>query len=267
MPSTASDVDARPRVLSIASGVGGLDLGVRLAVPTSRVVCYVEREVYACAVLVSRMADGWLDEAPVWSDARSFDARPWRGCVDLVVGGYPCPPFSQAGKRLGLDDERNVWPDIARIVRELEPAACFFENVAGHLSCGAYEVTRELHGLGFLVAATLLSAEEVGAPHERNRLFVLAAHPDRVELRQLEQWVSRPGERGDFRARWEAVSRDHGQVTWGGPRPEIHRVDDGIPERMDRLRAVGNAVVPAQAAHAFRELATALIGLGDDFAC
>jgi DNA (cytosine-5)-methyltransferase 1 len=115
-----------------------------------------------------------LDCAPVWDDLTSFDGKPWRGIVDIVHGGYPCQPFSVAGKKLGDKDPRHLWPHIARIVREIEPALCFFENVGGHLRLGFEQVHDDLRQMGYGVKAGLFSAEEVGAPHRRERLFILA---------------------------------------------------------------------------------------------
>lgn len=168
-------VDARPiNVLSLCTGAGGLDIGLGLAVPPARVVCCVEHEAYACEVLATRMAEGSLDVAPVWTDIRTFNGRPWRSVVDWVIGGYPCQPFSDAGKRRGADDPRHLWPHIARIVEEAQPSLCFFENVSGHLSLGFREVAEDLERMDFEVAAGLYSASEVGAPHNRKRLFIMA---------------------------------------------------------------------------------------------
>ena len=86
-------------------------MGIKLAVPNARTILFVERESYACEVLATRMQEGSLDCAPVWTDIRTFDGKPWRGVVDCVVGGYPCQPFSFAGKRAGENDERHLWPD------------------------------------------------------------------------------------------------------------------------------------------------------------
>jgi len=161
-------------ILSLCAGVGGLDLGIRLAQPNARTVCYVEIEAFACEILAMRMEDKTMDEAPVWTDLRSFNGKPWRGIVDCITAGYPCQPFSVAGKQKGKDDPRHLWPDVYRIVREVQPRLCFFENVPGHLRLGFEQVHDDLQRLGYRVKAGLFSAEEVGASHKRERLFILA---------------------------------------------------------------------------------------------
>ena len=126
------------------------------------------------------MAEGALPSAPVWSDIRTFDGRPWRGKVAGIVAGYPCQPFSTAGRGAGFDDPRNLWPDIARVIAEIRPWWCFFENVSGHLRRGYFtDVRPDLETLGFRCAEQVVKASDVGAPHRRERLFVLAvANPD-----------------------------------------------------------------------------------------
>lgn len=165
-------------VLSLCAGIGGLDLGLRLALPTARTVLYLEREATAAAILAARFADGSLEDAPIWSDLRTFDGRAWRGCVDILTAGYPCQPFSVAGQRRGEDDPRHLWPHVARIIRECEPTWVFLENVGNHLKLGFREVALELREMGFRVEAGLFTAEEVGAPHRRERLFALAFAAD-----------------------------------------------------------------------------------------
>lgn len=166
------------RILSLCSGVGGLELGLKLAMPTSRTVAYMEIEAYACEILVKRMEEKLLDPAPIWTDVKSFDGKPWCGKVDLIAGGYPCQPFSIAGKKLGDKDPRHLWPHVRRIVAEVAPAMCFFENVGGHLQLGFEQVHDDLCELGYKVKAGLFTAQEVGAPHRRERLFILAYRND-----------------------------------------------------------------------------------------
>jgi len=120
------------------------------------------------------MEETALDPAPVWDDVASFDGRPWRGGVDIVTAGYPCQPFSVAGKRQGTDDPRHLCPHVARIIDEVEPPFVFLENVAHHLRLGFPEVASGLVGMGYRLAAGLFTAAEVGAPHKRERLFILA---------------------------------------------------------------------------------------------
>jgi DNA (cytosine-5)-methyltransferase 1 len=119
------------------------------------------------------MEEASLDSAPVWDDITTFDGKPWRGVVDIITSGDPCQPFSVAGKRLGESDERYIWADIARVVQEVSPRFVFLENVAGAIEFRA-GCKRELEGMGYRVEAGLFSAEEVGAPHQRVRLFLLA---------------------------------------------------------------------------------------------
>lgn len=167
--------------VALCAGVGGLELGMHIAEPGYRTVCYVEREVFPAAALVARMADEALDQAPVWSDVTTFDGRPWRGRVHLLTAGYPCQPFSFAGRRRGADDPRHLWPHVRRIIGEMDPEWCFFENVEGHLSLGAASVFTDLSEMGYSVKAGLFSAAEVGASHQRRRLFIVA-HADKVPL-------------------------------------------------------------------------------------
>jgi len=185
-------VDTTPvHCLSLCSGGGGLDLGVRLAIPHARTVCYVEREAFACEVLVQAMQAGHLDKAPIWTDLTTFDGKPWRGKVDFIFGGYPCQPFSVAGKRQGESDERWLWPDIVRIIREIRPRFCFFENVPGHLRLGFDRVLCDLAEIGFDVEWTTLSAAECGASHKRERLWILArSRCLREEGPQHQPWSS-----------------------------------------------------------------------------
>lgn len=174
--------------LALCSGIGCLDLGLRIATAGSyRVVCHVEWEAFPASTLVARMEEKALDQAPVWDDITTFDGRPWHGVVDIVTAGLPCQPYSLAGERKAHDDERALWPEFVRIVEEVEPAIVFLENIANFLRFYG-PVWSELSRLGFIHAPPLLyTAHEVGAIHERKRLFVLATHPDRLRRNQRQQ--------------------------------------------------------------------------------
>lgn len=185
------------RVLSLCSGIGALDHGIRLACPTARTVCLVEGEAFCVASLVAQMSRGELDEAPVWSDLTTFDGLPWRGVVDTVVAGFPCQPASVAGSRRGTADKRWLWRDVQRIVGEVQPRWVFLENVPGLLTApgtwlgesdcpdafrgGAVgEVLGGLASLGFAAEWCCVPASAVGSPQGRMRWFCLA-HCERAE--------------------------------------------------------------------------------------
>jgi len=197
------NVALRPQslnILSICTGGGGLDLGIELAIPGARAVCMVEREAFAVAHLVAAMEQGLLHPAAIWSDARTFDGRRWRGCVDGLIGGIPCQPHSLAGRKKGSLDERDLWSSARRIIVRSRPWFVLIENVAGMLSpgddevAGAERVWRDLRKLGFAVEIGLFTAAEVGASHERERLFILGvADPERE---QRGAWRSEPGGAG-----------------------------------------------------------------------
>ena len=297
--------------LALCAGIGGLELGVARAIGGCyRCVGYVERDAYAASTLVARMADAALDRAPIFDDLESFPCELFRGRVDLVTAGFPCQPFSVAGAQRGLEDERWLWPLVFRIVRDVGARFVFLENVPPIVAHGLGAILGDLASLGFDAEWSSLRASDVGAPHRRERLFVLAvADRDGAGLTRLglgsvldrEREASRgdvdgcsgedmgnahgarlegrrESERGctDERPPWPPGPEDAlGWERWraaGGPEPALCRSPSRLPNRMDgdlnaeadreaalanradRLRCLGNAVVPAQAELAFREL-------------
>jgi DNA-cytosine methyltransferase len=160
--------------VSLCAGYGGIDIGLSRAIPSLRTVAFSEIEAFACANLVSKMEAGLLDAAPIWTNLKTFPWAEFHGRVDILSGGYPCQPFSSAGKRLGTEDPRHLWPYIADGIRAMRPRMCFFENVEGHISLGLREVVGELESIGYKVSWGIFSAREVGAPHQRKRVFIMA---------------------------------------------------------------------------------------------
>lgn len=234
-------------VLSLCSGIGGLELAIRAAIPGTRVVGYVERDAYAEAVLVARMADSSLDQAPIWRDLESVPCASLRGRVDLISSGFPCQPVSLAGKGLAQSDERWIWPDIARIIRDVGPGLVFLENVSGLRRRGLGHVLGDLAALGLDAEWTCLRAADIGAPHLRERVFVLAYSGS------SKLWIESRrsgGPRWTFPAEPTASGANAGRL----PAPALGRGPDGLPGWVDRLRCLGNAVVPQQAEAALREL-------------
>jgi DNA (cytosine-5)-methyltransferase 1 len=160
--------------VSLCAGYGGIDLGLHRCIPNLRTIAYSEIEAFACELLLARMEGGQIDAAPIWPDLKSFPWSDLRDRVDILSGGYPCQPFSSAGKRLGREDPRHLWPYIADGISILRPRLCFFENVEGHISLGLREVIEHLGELGYSATWGIFSAAEVGAPHQRKRVFILA---------------------------------------------------------------------------------------------
>jgi DNA (cytosine-5)-methyltransferase 1 len=264
--------------LSLCTGGAGLDLGLGLALGNVRTICRVEHEAAAIEILAEAMESGCLDEAPLWTDLQSFDGCLWSGLVDTLTAGYPCQPFSKAGRRRGQRDQRHLWPHVRRIIGEAEPGIVFLENVSDHLSLGLREVVRELEEMGFGVAAGLYSAEEVGASQERERLFILAvAHTMRPRLPDAQQpsltgqaeqelfarapteqlrrplFPPGPGDAGGWR---RILEEDKSLIP---AQSQVRLLADGLArDRAHWIRLLGNGVVPLQAAYAFCSLWTAL---------
>ena len=314
-----------PTVLSLCTGYGGIERGLDLAGFEHRVLAHVEIEAFAIANLANKMERGKLLPAPIWSNLKTLPVEPFRDRVDLITGGYPCQPFSAAGNRKGEEDPRHLWPYIKEIVRAVRPVRCFFENVEGHISLGLREVISDLESLGYKVAWGIFSAAEVGAPHQRKRVYILADRDsvrcdrrelsDRIGGRSLEieaqQRPTKPlvrseaegccGEnrenelahtrcgtsaeskqqaklrstrssessrgtrencgqtKNEQRQKWP-VGPKQKQLSWEQPRtvwktkPELGGTLDGYSNRVDRLRLLGNGVVPQTAAKAWLTL-------------
>ncbi len=232
------------RMLELCAGVGGLGLGVHIAVPGARTVAYLEREAFAAATLVARMESGNLAPAAVWSDLATFDARAWRGAVDCVVSGDPCQPNSNAGNRLGKDDDRFLINQVIRIVEGCRPARVFRENVNGNVAGQLEAIVGPLERMGYRVAAGIFSAASVGAPHDRERLFIMADADDAGLQGRLE--AAGQG--------WSGPEGHAGAGGWWSAEPALDRVANGMADRVDRIRACGNGVVPLAAAYAWRAL-------------
>jgi len=252
------DVDSTQNIISFCTGYGGIEDGIRRAGVDVRTVCNVEIEAFVQANLVAKIEEGRMDNAPIYSDLKTFPARIFRGKIHGLIGGYPCQPFSSAGKRKGEEDPRHLWPYIREHVRAIRPVWCFFENVRGHTTMGLWRVLSDLEEDGYRTEWGLFSAEETGAPHQRIRVFILAYSASR-EPRQSQarnggqdigggsedtRWPARPGEE---QYEWEEPRVTEAQSELGG-------AVDGLTHRVDRLRLLGNGVVPQTAELAWKTL-------------
>ena len=159
--------------LALFAGAGGGILGGILC--GWRTVCAVEYDPYCREVLLRRQEEGHLKPFPIWDDVRTFDGTAWAGAVDIITAGFPCQPFSVAGRQAGADDPRNMWLDTIRIIREVRPGWVLLENVPGLLATGyIYTIAGELSEAGYDFKWDVVSAAETGAPHKRDRWWCLA---------------------------------------------------------------------------------------------
>ena len=198
--------------MSLCAGAGGLDMGLGIAEPGFHTRCFVEWEEYPRRAIIAAQRAGYFAPAPIWDDLRSFDGRPWQCHIDTILAGYPCQPFSAAGQRKGADDDRHLWPDVARIIREVQPEWVFLENVAGHISLGLETVLRELWDMGWTPAAGAFSAAEVGAPHERLRVFIVAhRNSDKPSADRREPYSGPDGRHDTCRCGGDAMAHPHGR--------------------------------------------------------
>lgn len=265
--------------LALFAGAGGGILGGKLL--GWRTVCAVEIDSYARSVLLARQRDGVLPRFPVWDDVRTFEGRGWRGCIDVVTGGFPCQDISSAGQGAGLDGERSgLWVEMARIIGEVRPEFAFVENAPMLTSRGLDRVLGDLASLGFDARWGVIGADDVGAPHRRDRIWIVAhseahgrgsrgarglAPGGEREREQPLQTVADTNRKGlaqregqPSHARQEQPTIERGD--WWLVEPDVDRVADGVAYRVDRLRALGNGQVPLVAATAWRVL-TANVGV------
>ncbi len=175
------------RHLSLCTGYGGIDLGLKRVLPALRTCAYVEVEAFCCATLVDQMEQGNLDPAPIWTDVKTMPLEAFPKGLEILSGGFPCPPFSQAGNRNADDDPRHLFPYIKNAIRTIQPRLIFLENVEGLISSKLksdnwsdpagtpvlLHVLRELEREGYECAWGVFSASEEGAPMLRKRVFIL----------------------------------------------------------------------------------------------
>ncbi|TXH59339.1 MAG: DNA cytosine methyltransferase [Desulfurellales bacterium] len=260
--------------LALFSGAGGGILGGKLLV--WRCVCAVEIDDYARDALISRQDDGCIEPFPIWDDIRTFDGKPWRGVVDIVTGGFPCQDISSAGRGAGITGERSgLWKEMARIIGEVRPRFALVENSPVLTSRGLGVVLGDLAEMGYDARWGVPGAHHAGAPHKRDRIWIVADAEGagsrgiggRIEKRFSRSWsgcenassmadalrfrgaagIPEPEQRQegatvkpfDCRARRPVAS------GWWSTEPQLGRVANGVANRVDRLRCIGNGQVPA----------------------
>ena len=243
------------RVLSLFAGIGGIELGLERAGMTT--VGQVELDPWCRTVLAKHWpAVPQHDDvvtAPEWWTSTE------RPTVDIICGGFPCQPFSLAGKQLGINDPRWLWPATAAVIRTVRPRYVLLENVSALVrdSWAFGTVLGDLHTLGFDAEWATLRASDFGAPHNRERVYIVA-YPQ-GEHGQTRDRVDAGGERGSpLTTRGLsglAVHQRREQASaWLAREPRVDRLADGIPSQVERLHAAGNAVVPQVAEHIGKQI-------------
>ena len=186
--------------ISLCTGYGGIDLGLARVIKGLRAIAYCEIELYAIENLIDKMEKGILSPAPIWSNLKTFPFKEFRGCVDILSGGFPCQPFSSAGRRNGDTDPRHLFPFIKQGIIDSRPAFVLLENVRGIISSKLQSdewidpkdtpvllhVIRELERIGYECHWGIFSARETGLPHLRQRVFILGKRTDITASRLKE---------------------------------------------------------------------------------
>jgi len=274
------------RVLDLFSGIGGFSLGLERAGMETVAFCEVDQ---FCRKLLRQNFAG----IPIYEDIRTLrksrlEADGIRG-IDLICGGFPCQPFSNAGKRKGKDDNRDLWPEMFRVIQECGPAWVIGENVAGFVNMELERTISDLEGQGYQVRAFNIPACAIEAPHERKRIWIVAHRDSNGRgwvLRETRQGSNGTKQRKNFdgesfgdgghgpackgtSAYSPTHPRDlryelggHGRENkaqqirmgrkavgvpsegWWTSEPDVGRVANGVPHRVDRIKALGNAVIP-----------------------
>ena len=268
--------------LALFAGAGGGILGGKLL--GWRTVCAVEWEPYPASVLCARQNDGILPPFPIWDDVQTFDGTPWRGIAEVVSGGFPCTDISIAGRGAGLDGEHSsMWYHMARVVSEVRPRFVFVENSPMLIHRGLGRVLGDLSCLGYDTRWTVMGAADVGAPHQRDRIWIVAharhggggakrpaqagqessrerpTHPDQIGGPSEQPKTLAHASTADVQRQRKSLGirqeRDTPRGTgWWSSEPAMGRVADGVAARVDRLKSIGNGQVPLCAATAWRIL-------------
>ena len=230
--------------LALFAGAGGGILGGKLL--GWRTVCAVEIDPYARRVLLARQADGCLEPFPIWDDVTTFDGNRWRGNVDVVSGGFPCTDISSEGKGAGIDgNESGLWAEMARIIGEVQPRFVLVENSPMLVVRGLDRVLGDLATMGFDARWGVFSGGDVGTRHERERCWIVAHTPDRLQ-HEPESWT---GER----------LRQGPPQVWPEPTSGELGGFDAVAGGVDcRRRAIGNGQVPAVVCLAWETLGNGL---------
>ena len=252
------------KILDLFSGIGGFSLGLE-STGHFETAAFCEIEPYCQKVLKKH----WPD-VPIFDDIRQLKGTDI-GTIDIITGGYPCQPFSVAGKQKAEQDPRHLWPEYFRLIKELRPTWVIGENVSGHIKLGLDSVLEDLASEGYSTRTFSISASSIGANHKRERVWTVANSSsianamrgiDNSLSKESRSWsyyegrgrgnangISHPStnERLDSEDVADTNSKRQQELeceSWWESEPRVGRVAHGIPKRVDRLKTLGNAVIP-----------------------
>ena len=225
--------------LDLFSGIGGFSLGLESA-GLAKTVAFCDIDNFCQEVLKKH----W-PEVPIFSNVKelTYEKLKTNGInkIDIITGGYPCQPFSVAGRKKGEEDPRHVWPEYFRLIKELRPTWVIGENVGGHIKLGLDSVLSDLESEGYSARTFSISAASIGANHKRERVWILA---NSKSSNRNEYEINK--EHGEPET--QKIFGDRGGLSGVSSRwkvePDVGRVADGLPNTMDRLKSLGNSVVP-----------------------
>lgn len=257
---------------SLCSGIGGFDLAAEWAGWENVFAC--EIDTFCQKVLNKRFPN-----TTIVGNIYEFDTRPYVGKIDVISAGFPCQPFSVAGKKKGTQDDRYLWDEVLRVVKEIRPLWLVAENVLGLLNIEqgvAFEnICASLESAGYEVQPLIVPACAVGAPHKRDRVWIVAKDTNgsatrrrgtgngwqvngqsgsTIQVQQTADTESSCIERQYARQRKKQSGGSSWRTYWFEAATKLCRVDDGVPDRMDRLKALGNAIVPQVAYQIFKSI-------------
>lgn len=253
------------KVLDLFSGIGGFSLGLERAGMETIAFCEIDK-------FCQKVLNKHWPNVPIHDDITKLDGKQYAGTIDIICGGFPCQPFSVAGKQKGKDDNRYLWPEMFRIISQAKPTWVIGENVPGIINMALEQVSSDLESEGYQVQTLIIPACAVNAPHRRSRTWILAytEHAGRNASTQQRgdgaaicNSTKRAYKAGEFKricasalmanAEGQGLERQNrsksklsqfARFSRWKTQPTICGGDDGIPYRMERIKALGNAIVP-----------------------
>ncbi|HBY69515.1 MAG TPA: DNA (cytosine-5-)-methyltransferase [Flavobacteriaceae bacterium] len=230
------------KMLDLFSGIGGFSLAAKWAGIDT--VAFCEKETYCQKILRNN-----FPSIPVFPDICELKGDDINGTIDIITGGFPCQPFSIAGRKKGTEDDRDLWPQMFRIIQEFKPTWVVGENVANFVNMAFRRTKTDLESEGYEVQPLIIPACGVGAPHRRDRAFIIAhkksssiPHPQKIRRYRSKIQNNRRYKPKNKQSRDQGRSQVERHI-WQSE-PCMDRVVNGVPNRLDRIKGLGNAIVP-----------------------